>query len=57
MSVMKYIERSIEPVVKRAAREFPVVVVTGPRQSGKTVLMKKLKKGNYSAAYLRNLES
>ena len=34
-----YIRRSLEPVLKQAAREFPVVVLTGPRQSGKTTLL------------------
>jgi hypothetical protein len=35
-----YISRTLEPVLKRAAREFPVVTLTGPRQSGKTTLLK-----------------
>jgi len=37
-----YIPRSLEPVVETAVREFPVVVVVGPRQSGKTTLLKHL---------------
>jgi hypothetical protein len=39
---MSYIERTLERVIRRAAREFPVVVLTGPRQSGKTTLLKHL---------------
>ena len=34
-----YIRRSLEPVVKQATREFPAVVLTGPRQSGKTTML------------------
>ncbi len=33
--VGNYIERSLEAVVRKAVLEFPAVVVTGPRQSGK----------------------
>ena len=39
---MAYIPRAAEGAVRRAAREFPVVVLTGPRQSGKTTLLKHL---------------
>lgn len=48
MAKEKYIKRSLEPVIKKAAREFPVVVLTGPRQSGKTTLLKHLFPGDYS---------
>jgi uncharacterized protein len=37
-----YIKRSLETIVKRAAREFPAIVLTGPRQAGKTTLLKTL---------------
>lgn len=39
---MSYVRRTLEPTLRRAAAEFPVVVLTGPRQSGKTTLLKHL---------------
>ena len=38
----RYIKRSLEPVLMRAVDEFPAVVLTGPRQSGKTTLLRHL---------------
>jgi predicted AAA+ superfamily ATPase len=37
-----YIPGSLEPVLVRTMAEFPVVVLIGPRQSGKTTLLKHL---------------
>ncbi len=42
-----YIKRALEPVLKHASSKFPVVILTGPRQSGKTTLMLHLFAGGY----------
>ena len=42
---MKYITRSLETVVTQVTKEYPVVLVTGPRQVGKTTMLQKLMKG------------
>ncbi len=42
---MDYIKRDMEDVFLRAAEQFKVVLVTGPRQVGKTTMMKKLMEG------------
>lgn len=43
-----YIERTLEPILIDAALQFPAVVLTGPRQSGKTTLLKHLFGRNYN---------
>lgn len=37
----QYIERSLEPILQKAVNQFPAVVLTGPRQSGKTTLLRR----------------
>lgn len=40
--MLSYIHRSIEPVLKEMAGDFPAVAVTGPRQSGKSTLLQQV---------------
>lgn len=47
ITFMSYIERAIESVLRKAVREFPAVVLTGPRQSGKTTVLKHLFRNLY----------
>lgn len=42
---MNYITRNLESVVIQVTKEYPVVLVTGPRQVGKTTMLKKLMEG------------
>ena len=42
---MDYITRNLEKVVNQVTKEYPVVLVTGPRQVGKTTMLQKLMDG------------
>lgn len=47
-----YIKRTIEKSVKKIAKTFPVVMITGPRQVGKTTLLNMLRKENEKINYI-----
>lgn len=42
---MRYIARNLEKVVLEVTKEYQVVLVTGPRQVGKTTMLQKLMEG------------
>ena len=44
---MPYIKRSLEKNVQHYIKNFPVVGITGPRQAGKSTLLKQLLKDKY----------
>lgn len=37
-----YISRAIEPLLKESLEQFPVCLITGPRQAGKSTLLQKI---------------
>ena len=44
---MPYLPRSLATTVRRAMRTFPVVLITGPRQTGKTTLLREEFEGSH----------
>ena len=53
MIILMYIERKSSIVLDRLKKSFPIVAITGPRQSGKTTLAKH-KFSNYEYVSLEN---
>lgn len=45
--MMNYLTRTLEPSLRQAAKDFPAVLVTGPRQSGKTTLLQHVFGGSH----------
>ena len=39
---MTYIKRAAEDTIRRISKMFPVLLLTGPRQVGKTTLLQRL---------------
>lgn len=53
IAMSKFIQRQIAPIIKAQKSKFPVLALTGPRQSGKTTLLKELF-GDYRYVSLEN---
>ncbi len=49
-----YYERTIAPIVKKISETFPALIVTGPRQVGKTTLLTSLAENNRKIVSLDN---
>jgi predicted AAA+ superfamily ATPase len=50
---MKYIKRAMEDVFVRLSNQFPAILITGPRQVGKTTMLQKLMENeNKGRAYV-----
>jgi len=51
-----YIQRTLEKAIKKASKFFPVVLVTGPRQVGKTTVFENCDSENRKYVSLDNME-
>ena len=49
---MEYIKRSMEEVFLRLNKEYSAILVTGPRQVGKTTMLEKLMRDGYEREYV-----
>ena len=49
--------RTLEKTIRKAAKTFPAIVVTGPRQSGKTTLLRTMFGTTYAYINLENLDN
>ncbi|MBC7460854.1 MAG: ATP-binding protein [Thermoleophilia bacterium] len=56
MDAHAYIPRSLEPVVRASLEAFPGILLTGPRQSGKTTMLRALLGESHRYVTLDDLE-
>ncbi|MDR1827680.1 MAG: ATP-binding protein [Methylobacteriaceae bacterium] len=54
---MEYISRDIEPTILDAAGEYAALIVTGPRQTGKTTTLRRLADGGRAYVTLDDIEA
>jgi uncharacterized protein len=52
---MKYINRKLEFILRKYLKIFPVIGLTGPRQSGKSTMLKKILSGKYRYVTFDNI--
>lgn len=52
----RYIHRNLEKVLKKAIKTFPAIVVTGPRQAGKTTMLKNILEKTHRFLSLEQIE-
>lgn len=43
---MGYISRDLEPIIRKLSTQYPVILLTGPRQVGKTTMLMRLMEGS-----------
>ena len=49
---MRYIRRAMEDTFLRLSKEFPALLLTGPRQVGKTTMLQKLAEEGQLMSYI-----
>ena len=55
--MINYVNRKLETKITELLHTFPVIGVTGPRQSGKSTMLKYLLKDNYKYVTFDNYQN
>ena len=55
--MIMYINRTIEKTIKMMANEFPVIVISGARQVGKSTMLQMIKEENMNYVTLDDLDA